>query len=88
MAEACCGRRRLAVVALWGARGGSAAREGAGVLAADGQRPERARGGRQCDVAARCVRVQNVRSGCVQSAHATCLTECQCVPQGLGEAGK
>ena len=58
-----------------------------GALAAGGQGPERVRGGRQCDAAARCARVQNVRSGRAQSTHASYSTKCQCMPQGLGEAG-
>ena len=89
--RACCGRPLAAVAdlmaALWGSRGGSAVREGAGVLAAGGQGPERARGGRQCDAAARCGRVQNVRSGRAQSTHARCSTKCHRVLEGLSEAG-
>ena len=46
--RACCGRPLAAVAdltaALWGSRGGSAAREGAGVLAAGREGPEQARG--------------------------------------------
>ena len=67
MAGGHCGRPLAAVAdltaALWGSRGGFAAREGAGVLAASGGRPERARGGGRATRRLGRPHVQNARSG-------------------------
>ena len=39
-------------------------------------------GHRQWDVATRCARVQNMRSGRAQSTHAACSAECHGMPEG------
>ena len=86
-----CGRQLAATadltVALWGARGG---RGGFGVQKETwraGCGWPRARTGAGRDAAARCTRVQNMRSGRAQSTHATCSTECQGGLERSGEAG-
>ena len=43
---------------------------------------------RQCDAAAQCARVQNVRSGRAQSTHGTCSMKCQGGLEREGGAGK
>ena len=89
-----CGRghaaKRVLVAALWGARGG---RGGFGVQKETwraGCGWPRARTGAGRDAAARCTRVQhvqNARSGRAQSTPTRCSAKCQCMLQGLGEAG-
>ena len=90
MAGACCGRPLVATAdltaALWSSRGGSAAREGAGMLAVSGEGPERARGGGS-ETRRLGARVQNVCSGHAQSTPTRCSAKCQCVLESSNDAG-
>ena len=90
MAGAHCGRPLAAVAdltaALWSSRGGSAAREGSGMLAVSGEGPERVRGGGS-ETWRLSARVQNVCSGHAQSKPTRCSAKCQCVLESSNAAG-